>query len=135
MRRAAQARRAYSGKIAHAEIPAHVVAHAAHLLRRDPEHLGEIGSQLGDAAAAPGVERGAPARGVILGSGAASLDGDAGDALYPGVEPHDVRRTRESIGAGGLVADLDIDAEVIWRIVPQVWRLGLYRLGGARHRR
>jgi hypothetical protein len=105
-------------KVARAKVPAHVVADAAHLLRRDPENLGEIGPQLGDAAAASRVERVMTARGVIIGSCAARLHRHAGDALYPGIEPHNMRRARERGGGGRLVANLDLDAQVTRRIIP-----------------
>ena len=109
-------------EVARAEIAAHVLAHAAHLLRRHAEHLSEVEPQLGDAAAAAGVKGVLPARLVVFGRRGARLHRDAGDALHPGVEPHDMGRAAERIGGRGLVADLDIDAEIVRRPIPQLRR-------------
>ena len=46
-----------------------------------------------------------------------------------------MRGAAERGGGRGLVADLDIDAEIAGRLVPQPRRAGLQRVGGARHRR
>ena len=78
------------------EIAAHVPAHAAHLLGRHTQHLGEVEPQLGDAAAASGIEGVMPGFDIVLGRCGARLHRDAGDALHPSVEPNDVRGTRKA---------------------------------------
>ena len=122
-------------EIARAEIAAHVVAQHAHLLGRHAKHLGEVEPDLRHAAAAPGVKRVLTGCGVVFGDIGARLHRHAGDALDPGVEPHDMRGARESGGGRGLVAELDVDAEIARRAVPQKRRVRLQRVGGARDRR
>jgi hypothetical protein len=87
-----------------------------HLFRCHAEDLGEVEPQLGNAAAAPGVERVMPGRCIVLGRCGARLHRDACDALHPRVEPNDVSGAPESHCGRGLVSNLDVDAEIIGRI-------------------
>jgi len=54
---------------------------------------------------------------VVLRRCGARLHRDAGDALNPGVEANDVSGAPESLSGRDLVSNLDVDAEIICRII------------------
>ena len=122
-------------EVPRAEIAAHVPAHAAHLLGWHTQDLGEVEPQLGDAAAAAGIERVMPGRRIVFGRRGARLHRDAGDALHPSVEPNDVGGAPESRCGRRLVSNLDVDAEIIRRIIPQARGARLHRVGSPNYRR
>jgi hypothetical protein len=105
-------------QIARAEITAHVAADAAHPLRRHVEDLCEVGPHFGDAATAAGVDRVTPARRIVIGGDRARLHRYASNALRPGIEPDDMLGAREGRRGRRHVADLDVDADIIRRLVP-----------------
>jgi hypothetical protein len=80
--------------------------------------LGEIEPQLGYAAAASGVEGVLPGGRIVLGRCGARIHWDTADALHPSVEPNDVGCPPESRCGRRLVSNLDVDAEIIRRIIP-----------------
>ena len=108
---------------------------AAHLLRRHAEYLREVEPQFGDTAPAPRIARVMPARPLVIGHRRARLHRHAGDALHPRLEPDDMRGMGKGGGGRGLVADLDIDAEIAGGFVPQLRRARFQRVGGKCDRR
>jgi hypothetical protein len=121
-------------EIARAEIAAHVLAGAAHLLGRQSQDRSELHALDGDAAAGSGIERIAAARRVVVADRGACLHRHAGDALHPGLEADDVSRALERRRGGRLVADLDIDAEIARHVLPEEGRARLHRVEHMRHR-
>jgi hypothetical protein len=117
------------------EIAAHVPANAPDLLGWHTQDLGEVEPQLGDATAATGVKRVIPGRRIVFGRRGARLHRDAGDALHPRVEPNDMGGAPESLCSRRLVSNLDVDAEIIRRIIPQVRGTRLQRVGSPHYRR
>src|SRR5580700_9691938 len=98
-------------EVPRSEIAAHVPANAANLLGRHTQNLGEVEPQLGNAAAAAGVKGVMSGRSIVLSACGARLHWDAGHALYPSVEPNDVRGAPKSLCCRRLVPNFDIGAE------------------------
>src|SRR5215472_11910372 len=105
-------------QIARAEIAAHVAADAAHPLARLAEDLREVGPNLGDPATTAGVDRITPARRVVIGGDRTRLHRYTSDALRPGIELDDMRSAAEGRRGRRRVADLDVDADIVRRLVP-----------------
>jgi len=72
---------------------------------------------------------------VVLRRCGARLHRDASDGLHPSVEPNDVGGSPESLYGPRLVSHLDVDAEIICRIIPQARGARLHRVGRLNHRR
>jgi len=76
-----------------------------------------------------------PGRRIVLGRCCVRLHRDAGDALHPSVEANDVSGALESRCGRGLVSNLNVDAEIIRRMIPEARDARLYRVGSPNYRR
>jgi hypothetical protein len=76
-----------------------------------------------------------PSRRIVLGRRRARLHRDTGDTLHPSVEANNVSGALESRCGRRLVSNLDVDAEIIRRIVPQARGARLHCVGSSNHRR
>jgi hypothetical protein len=76
-----------------------------------------------------------PGRRIVFSRCSAGLHRDTGDALHPSVEPNDVGGAPESLCRRRLVPNLDVNAEIIRRIVPQARGARLYSLRSPNYRR
>ena len=122
-------------KVARAETAAHLFAEDAHPLCRHAQRMGEVKPGLGNAAAGPTIECVLFAFGIECRHSRARLERDAGHALHPGIETHDVGGTCEGGGCSCGVPCLDIDAQVVGRLIPQCRRARLDRVDRAADRR
>jgi hypothetical protein len=109
--------------------------HTANLLGWHTQDLGEVDPQLRDAAAAAGVKGVMPGRRIVFSRCRAGLHRDTGDTLHPSVEANDMDGAPESLRSRRLVSNLDVDAEIIRRIIPQARGTRLYRVGNPHYRR